>query len=242
MPSVSPSQTDIETVLRSFLLNAIPLNVSAPQTAIEVVLGQDNRVPEPASPDFIVMTTVSRERLETNLDVFQDVAFIGSISGLVLTVSTVQIGTIIPATLFGSGVLPNTTIGTQISGIPGGAGTYNVSPTQNLASTQMSSGAATYTQHTEVTVQLDVHGPNSSDNAEVITTMFRDQFAFDYFISQNPNVFPLHADDPKQIPFIDAESQYEWRWIVEAHIQANQTIVLPQQFANKVQVTLQEVP
>jgi hypothetical protein len=52
---------------------------------------------------------------------------------------------------------------------------------------------------------------------------------------------PLHADDPRQVPFISAEQQFENRWIVEALVQANQTVVVPLQFASAVTLTLQDV-
>jgi len=103
-------------------------------------------------------------------------------------------------------------------------------------------GSATtneYLQPTKITIQMDVHGPNASDNAEIISTMFRDQYAVDAFAETNSNIFPLLADDPKQVPFINAASQFETRWIVEAQIQANQVVSgVPQQSADVVDVTL----
>ena len=104
-------------------------------------------------------------------------------------------------------------------------------------------GSNTYMQPSKVTVQLDVHGPNSADNAQIISTMFRDQYAFDAFAASGiANVAPLLADDPRQIPFMNAEDQYEDRWIVEAQIQANQTVSsVPQQSFDVIDVTLIDV-
>lgn len=65
MPDFAPSitETDLLTAIRTFLLSVLPNDW-------EVVQGQDNRVPEPGSPNFIVMTPVNRSRLSTNVDTF----------------------------------------------------------------------------------------------------------------------------------------------------------------------------
>ncbi len=101
-------------------------------------------------------------------------------------------------------------------------------------------GSNSYMQPSKVTVQLDVHGPNSADNAQIISTMFRDQYAFDAFAASGiPGVAPLLADDPRQIPFQNAEDQYEDRWVVEAQIQANQIVSsIPQQTFDVIAVDL----
>lgn len=67
-------------------------------------------------------------------------SFTGQISGTTLTASTVT-GTIMPnATLSGTGVTAGTTIVSQLTGITGAAGTYQVSSSQTVASTQMTTG------------------------------------------------------------------------------------------------------
>lgn len=168
--SISPTETDIETSLRTFLLSVLP-------TGVEVVLGQVNRVPEPAVSDFVIMWPVSRERLETNLDIYHDVPLAGN---------------------------------------------------------------TTYNMHVQVNFQLDVHGPNSADNAQTITTMFRDDYAVQNFLSTNNfPITPLYADDPRQIPFINAESQYENRWVIDAAVQADQTVTgVTTQFAQTAAMNL----
>jgi len=241
---VSPNELQVEIVLQSFLLG-LNLASSPPQVGpIEVVLGQQNRVPEPPGPDFVVFTPVRRERLSTNLDNFQDCAFTGSIAGGVMTVTAVQSGAIVVgAPVYG----PTVAAGTQVASFgtgAGGAGTYNVSPPQGVASGPLAAGTYSAEQDVEVTFQVDVHGPNASDNAQVITTMMRDPYAVAAFagaLDQNNNpivgVTPLYASDPRQVPFINAESQYEYRWVLEACVQANQVVSgVPQQFAAAAKV------
>ena len=93
-----------------------------------------------------------------------------------------------------------------------------------------------------MTFQCDVHGLNSADNAQVISTLFRDSYAVDQFAGSGfGDITPLHADDPRQVPFINDQQQWENRWVVEALVQANQVVTLPQQFAGAVTVTLLSV-
>lgn len=58
-PTISLTESQTMTALRSFLLGIVTTN-------IEVVSGQDNRVPEPIGQTFVVMSILSRERIETN--------------------------------------------------------------------------------------------------------------------------------------------------------------------------------
>lgn len=230
----SPSEQQIQTSLVSFLQAILPGTV--------IVVGQVNRVPEPSQGDFCVLWRLRRTRIETNIDSSADVKFTASIAGTTMVVSAVAFGAIEDgAFIFGVNTAPNTVIQTQTGGTPGGAGTYAVTPSQTVSSTTLSSGATDATQNTEIVYQIDVHGPNSADNTQTITTLFRDPWGVDWFNTYSAdndiNVCPLYADDPHQVPFVNAENQYEERWIVEAHLQSNQTVSVPQQYADVVNVT-----
>jgi hypothetical protein len=231
----APNQSSIQTALWSFLTNILP-------SGTEVVLGQQNRVPEPTGPDFVVFTPMRRERLSTNVDVYADCAFTASISETGLDVTAVQFGIIgIGNTLFGVNVTA-TTILTQLTGPTGGAGTYTLSQSQTVASEVMASGVKDITQPTRLTFQVDVHGPNSADNAQTISTLFRDSYAAIYFKENGfAGISPLYADDPRQAPFLDGEQAYEDRWIIEAVLQADQTVTVPQQFASSTKLTFVNV-
>ena len=84
----------------------------------------------------------------------------------------------------------------------------------------------------EATVQLDFHsaGTQASDYAETVSMLLRDEYGVDFFAALAPplnGVFPLHADDPRHMPFVNDSQQMEWRWILEAHLQVYQVIVVP---------------
>lgn len=234
----TPLDTNIFTALRSFLLAILPAGV-------DVVQAQANRVPEPVGSDYVLMTPLRRERLETNVDSYADVLFTASIAGTVLTISSINFGVIVVgSTLFGVGLgtgVTTSVIG-QLSGIAGGIGTYSVAPSQTVPSQMMAAGLTDYMQPTEITVQLDVHGPSSGDNSQIITTLFRDDFAVQQFLTSGFDVTPLYADSAKQMPFINDQQAFENRWVIEVCMQANIVISAAQQFASQLNVKLVELP
>lgn len=85
-------------------------------------------------------------------------------------------------------------------------------------------------------VQLDVHGPDSGDNAQIISTLLRDEYGVTAF--EGTGVTPLYTEDPRQLPFQNAEQQYEDRWVVEASLQVNEVVTVPQQYADALDVVL----
>src|SRR5215475_1385480 len=163
--SIAPTQSQVQTALVSFLASVLPAGV-------EIVEGQDNRVPEPTANDFIVIWPIRDRRLSTNVD------------------------------------------------------TYD--PTNQTE---------TFTEGVESAVQMDVHGPNSSENARLCSMLLRDEYAVNFFAGANAAVTPLHADDPRQIPFLNDQQQIEFRWIVEALLQVNASTTLTMQSATVATVT-----
>jgi len=99
-------------------------------------------------------------------------------------------------------------------------------------------GSKTARQAVQYTIQLDAYGPDSSDWATILSTMLRDEYAC---LSMAPNVQPLYCDDPRQIPLIDAEAQYEQRWSINAVLQYNPVVSTPMQFFDAATVGLVEV-
>jgi hypothetical protein len=237
---ITPTQANIQSALRSFLLAVLPAGVP-------VIAGQSNRVPEPMQGKFVVMTPIRFKRLATNLDTYSDIVFEGSVAGDVLTVTTILRGTVrLDLTLFGVDVIDGTRITAQLTGIAGGVGTYRVSQAQTIAARTLAAGYMAMQQDAEVTVQLDFHGDDTTagDLAQIASTAIRDDYGVRFFAGLAPpmnGVAPLHADDPRQMPFINAEQQYEWRWVLEACLQANQVAITPMQFARAVEVGLIEV-
>ena len=233
MITVSPNTQDIFIVLISFLTAILPPGVIVEQ-------GQINRVSEPSAPDYVVMWPLRMPRIATNLDDYVDAVFTGSITGDTMDITAVNpayTGQIaVGSVIFGVGVATNTTV-TALGTGSGGVGTYIVTPSQTIGSEVLAAGIETLLQATEIVMQLDVHGPNSQDNAQIITTIFRDEAGVDLFSLSGFDVTPLYTDEPRQSPFLNDQNQYEDRWTVDAHMQANITLSIPQQFFDELTVT-----
>lgn len=241
MASISPTDVQVNGALVSFLTKVLPSGAT-------LIKGQVNRTPEPLNTNYVVYWPLRRPRLSTNVDTSKDVSFMGSIAAAVgpalsvMTVDTILIGTILLGSdLFGVGVTTNTKIVAQLSGTTGGVGTYSVSIAQVVTESKMAAGARTQMQATEVVIQLDVHGPLGPDWATIISTLFRDTFGVQFFNDTGLPIAPLYVEDPRQIPFISGETQYEDRWVVVLVMQVNWTVLVPQQYADVLEVGLLNV-
>lgn len=164
--SINLTESHMLTALRSFILDVLPVG-------IEVIRGQDNRVPQPLADDFVLMTPSMRARLETNVVTYND-PFPG-------------------------------TPGTRSDKAP-----------------------------TSATVQLDIHGHASAENAQILSTLFRSDVAVDQFKTSGFDVTPLYASDPRQAQFINAEQQVETRWVVDVTMQINPIVSTLQSFADEL--------
>jgi len=172
----------------------------------------------------------------------------GSIAATVLTVTAVsqsqgagiQPGMVLTDGSYPNLVAANTTVVIQLTGTPGGAGTYTVSPSQTLASETLYAGQRQDLVPTRWVVQLDIYGPNSADNTKLVEGTFFSSVAADFFSAQPYVVQALHASDARQIPFINASQQYENRWTMDLHLEIDPTIGTSIQFADQVQVGVVE--
>lgn len=242
----APTTDNILAALRAFLLAVLPA-IGSDGKPVEVLASQQNRVAEPIGTDYVVMTPGTYTRNSTNVDSYADCRFTGSIAAGVLTISVVQIGVVQPgATVQGSTIAAGTVIGSQLTGTPGGAGTYGVAPAQTVTSQTLSAGGKQVQQAMIVNIRLDFHSDNDTDSGDMATTvstLLRDEFGVAQFAGQSPQygVVPLYTSDPRQTPFFNDQQQVENRWVVEAILQANVVVSVPQQFADSVSLGLVEV-
>lgn len=241
MISLNITESQIFTILGNFIASILPANV-------EVFRAQTNRVPEPAGTDFVEMTPMFQGRLAMNIDGYATALFTGSISGNTLLIIAVDHGVLqVGSTIFCAGIAYGTSI-TALGTGTGGIGTYTINNAQSISTTAIQAGVKTIEQFTQVTVQLDVHGPASADNSQIISTLFRDEYALRNFIEQSGigqfqigitqvggcDIAPLYTSDPRQVPFVNGEQQVEERWIVDSVMEVNSIVTVPQQFATAV--------
>jgi hypothetical protein len=242
LPSVTLSLTELQCfkALRTYVLGVLPAGT-------EVIRAEFNRVPEPVGDNFVVLTALHQEPLATNYTVFEDNVLTGSIAGTTLTVTAIpQAESPLAAGMLlidkPGDIAPLTEIVTQLSGTPGGTGTYTVSASQALDSTTLYAGRRSDLTPVEWTVQIDVHGPLSGDNSRRIAGLFRSEYATDAFRAVGFDVTPLYCETPRQRPFVNAEQQYEFRWSFDARMQINPVIGTPQRFAEQLDATVVDVP
>jgi hypothetical protein len=235
--SVTLSLTEAQTfqALGNFLL-------AATLAGTDVMQAQVNRVPETQAADFVLMNSILQERLSTNVDAYADALFVGSIAGNTLTITAVAYGSLaVGSPVLGVGIAANTSV-TALGTGTGGIGTYTGSGApQTIASRAIAAGVSTKAQPMKVTMQLDVHGPQSADNVALITTLFRDEFGVTQFQSSGFDVTPLYMSEPRQTPFVNDEHQIEQRWVIDAVMQCNPIVTVPQQFADVLALSLIEV-
>jgi hypothetical protein len=231
-----PNRVSIQQAVGDFLTSILP-------PGIPIALGQENRVPEPAASDFVIFTELFQIRLGTNEDVFADAYFTGSVSGNVLTITQLFYGElVVGASLFGSTVQPYTKILSVLSISNGTPFQCALSQPQAIASGPLAAGTESFMQATELTFQIDIHGPGSADNAQLISTLWRDARATYFFDDKYPGTLaPLYADDPRQTPFRNDQDQVEYRWTVDAKLQVNPIILASQQFADQLSATVQDL-
>jgi hypothetical protein len=233
MPSlVNFGDTEILSVMRAVLLEWLP-------SGVDVIRAYGNRVPEPLTPDFCVLSPLRRERLSTNRDTNIDIKLTGGIVGNTLTVETggpVQAG----YPLYGLAVVPGTVV-TAALPTAGPRGSYTVTPAQSvMAGSKIYAGRHAMLHPADCVYQCDVHGPNSSANVMAIATTWRDEYGCQRFLDASGalEMQPLYADDPHMAAFQNAESQWEDRWVVDLHLQANVVVTVGQEFADEVLIRM----
>lgn len=84
--------------------------------------------------------------------------------------------------------------------------------------------------------QIDCYGPDSGDLAELISMLFREQYAVEKFAASGLEIAPLYATNAHQMPIVTGEEQYLERWTFEIALQFNPIVSTVQQSANMLSV------
>lgn len=87
------------------------------------------------------------------------------------------------------------------------------------------------TQKIELSIQVDVYSETASDQSNVISTLFRDAYAYNFFPE---NIKPLYCDDPKQIVFVNDAMQYEKRFMIMLYLQYDPVVTVDTQLATEL--------
>ncbi len=235
-PSITEAQ--FNAALGSLLQLMLPQFASS-----QIIVGQVNRTASPLG-DYVVWWPLRRQRLGTDTETPIDAVFTGTITPIDSNTATLNITAVNPAwsgqiaigrQIFSVDAVLGTTV-TALGSGSGGTGTYIVTPSQTVGSEQMAAGAVNFDQPTEVVTQIEVHGPSSGDNAQIVQQLFRSDFATTAMAGTG--ITPLFCEVPRQMPFITAADQYETRWIIDAHFDCAPIISIPQEFAGAATVNV----
>lgn len=104
----------------------------------------------------------------------------------------------------------------------------------NQSTYDSAAGTRAVEQGTEYSIQVDCYGPESSDHATKISTLWLDSYG--YSMLQPYGCAPLYASDPVQSALVNGEENYEQRWMLTAVLQFNPVITVAQEFADGAQV------
>lgn len=88
-------------------------------------------------------------------------------------------------------------------------------------------GQVTLEQASQLDMQVDVYGQGGAQRMAIITTLWRDDHACDWFRRHFPDISPLYAEQRQQVQFINEAQDYEERWTADLTLQVNQRITTP---------------
>lgn len=102
-------------------------------------------------------------------------------------------------------------------------------------------GTRILAEQVQVTMQINLFGPASSNQMQMVTALWRDMQAVDFFRASGVPIAPLTTSTTRQLGFETGERQYDDLWTVDLTMQVTLTTRLPQQFATSIPITLVEV-
>lgn len=88
--------------------------------------------------------------------------------------------------------------------------------------------------HQTYSYQVDCYGPTGPTNASILAVAWRTMWSVDNMVSDV--LTPLYADAPQQLNIVNSEGQFEQRFMIRLFGQVNQTVGLPQDFFEQIQL------
>lgn len=88
--------------------------------------------------------------------------------------------------------------------------------------------------HLTYSYQVDCYGPAGPTWASILAAAWRTMWTVDNMVSDV--LTPLYADAPQQLNIVNSEGQWEQRFMIRLFGQVNQSVGLPQDFFDQVQL------
>lgn len=88
--------------------------------------------------------------------------------------------------------------------------------------------------HLTYSYQVDCYGAAGPTWASILSVAWRSMWGVDNLVP--PVLTPLYADAPQQLNIVNSEGQFEQRFMIRLFGQVNQTVGLPQDFFDQLQL------
>lgn len=94
-----------------------------------------------------------------------------------------------------------------------------------------------YTEVRQADIQVDFYGENAGDRAIAVETTFASDYAWSKIKSLDARLAPLYSSPAIQAPMINAEDQWEERYLLTLSLQVHITVSLPQDYFDKAEIS-----
>lgn len=98
-----------------------------------------------------------------------------------------------------------------------------------------------YTEVRRADIQVDIYGENAGDRAIALETVFASSYGYETIKARDSRLAPLYSSDAIQAPMVNAESQWQERYIITLSLQAHITVSFPQDYFDKAEISTQQV-
>lgn len=98
-----------------------------------------------------------------------------------------------------------------------------------------------YTEVRQADIQVDLYGESAGNRAIAIETLFSSSYGYETIKALDERLAPLYSSEAIQAPMINAESQWQERYIITLSLQAHITVTLRQDYFDHADITLEQV-
>ncbi|WP_244577354.1 phage neck terminator protein [Escherichia coli] len=99
-----------------------------------------------------------------------------------------------------------------------------------------STSTMSYAEVRQADIQVDFYGDNAGDRAVAVETLFASDYAWSKIKSLDARLSPLYSSPAIQAPMINAEDQWEERYLLTLSLQAHITVSLSQDYFDKAEI------
>lgn len=104
-----------------------------------------------------------------------------------------------------------------------------------------STSTMSYTEIRQADIQVDIYGESAGDRAVALETLFASSYGYETINALDARLAPLYSSEAIQAPMINAESQWQERYIITLSLQAHITLTLRQDYFDHASITLEQV-